>query len=70
MDNIEKTIFFKEAAKTMFVFGECTFIGVAVGSIFADNPIISRWILMCIGCAISCLFFLLNLYISVKYKIK
>jgi NADH:ubiquinone oxidoreductase subunit 6 (subunit J) len=70
MDSTQKDIFFREVAKTTFVFGECAFIGVAIGSIFADNPAISRWTLMCIGVVISCFFFFLNLYLSVKHKIK
>jgi hypothetical protein len=62
MDKQEKVAIMGDISHILFVLGECTFIGVAIGALITEHTFISRWLLASSGFVISTLFFGLHMY--------
>jgi predicted MFS family arabinose efflux permease len=56
-------------SRMFFAFGECTFIGVAIGAVVADNPFINRAILAGVGMLLSAVCFAFYAHFELK-KVK
>jgi predicted MFS family arabinose efflux permease len=70
MTQQQRQILYKGISKILFMMGECMFLGIAIGSVLAENTIVSRIFLSGIGLVVSAAFLcaIYTLLLNIKLK--